>query len=561
LQKEQVEALRTYQERLELTLLAASAAYWEVDLINQTYTAGAEYSAILGYGADEISRDVEGWLALVHRDDLERTRQSYLLQPNDATNHGLEYRIRSKSGDWRWFLSQYRACAFDEAGRPTRLRGVDFDITSQKQQAAALQAYRERLELALEAGSAANWEYDLISRTFTPSPEYLATLGYGTDVRMQNAETWLTYVHPDDIEKTRQSYVLPPNDHARHRVEYRVRSRDGAWRWHLSQFRACSFDNLGQPTRLVGMDFDITEQKQRQLDLLEARTRVAAAAHRAKIAFWRERVEGGSYVWSEGAEEILGRPPEEMPVTAVQYLKLIHPEDAAKVNAAYARITDQAKAYDLQYRILRWDGTAAWLREIGEVDQRHADGTVSFAGSLQDITESKALEARLEQLATVDELTGVHNRRSILAQAEIELRRSRRSNRPLAFLFLDIDHFKRVNDRFGHKSGDQVLSTFANVCRDALRPSDIFGRLGGEEFLVVLPETGLAQAVSAARRLTANVHQAAFPIDPSTLGVTTSVGVTAIRGADDTVEAALERVDRALYRAKELGRDRIETEA
>ena len=170
------------------------------------------------------------------------------------------------------------------------------------------------------------------------------------------------------------------------------------------------------------------------------------------------------------------------------------------------------------------------------------------------------LEAKLELLATVDELTGAHNRRSILTQAEIELRRSLRFNRPLALLFLDIDHFKQVNDRFGHKTGDIVLSTFSNVCRGALRPSDMVGRFGGEEFLVVLPETGLNQAVTVAERLMEHVRRTVFSADLPARGITTSVGVTAIRGPDDTVEAALERIDRALYRAKELGRDRIETE-
>jgi diguanylate cyclase (GGDEF)-like protein/PAS domain S-box-containing protein len=559
-QKEQVVVLQAYRERLELTLEAANATYWEVDLTNMTYTASAEYSAILGYGADGISREVEAWLGLIHPDDLERARQSYVLPPNDEANHKLEYRIRSKDGSWRWFLSQYRACAFDDLGRPTRLQGVDFDITIQKQQAARLQAYRERLELALEAGGAANWEYDLTTKSYTPSPEYLATLGYGTDVKMQEAEDWLAHVHPDDRERIGQSYALPPHDHASHQFEYRIRSKGGTWRWHLGQFRACAFDDFGRPTRLVGMDFDITQQKQRQAELLEARARVADAANRAKITFWRQKSGSTSHVWSEAAEKILGRSAAQMPDTAEQYLKLIYHEDVDRVAVAYIQNREQGSAYSLEYRILRSDGAVAWLHEIGEVDQRHADGSISFAGSLQDITESKTLEARLELLATVDELTGAHNRRSVLTQAGIELLRARRFNHPLAFLSLDIDHFKQFNDRFGHKIGDLVLSTFSNVCRNALRPSDMLARIGGEEFLVMLPETGLDQAVSAAERLTAHVRQAAFSIDPPIGKVTASVGVTAIRGADDTIEAALERIDRALYRAKELGRDRIEAE-
>ncbi len=236
----------------------------------------------------------------------------------------------------------------------------------------------------------------------------------------------------------------------------------------------------------------------------------------------------------------------------------MHREDVERVRTTYVQARARAKAYDLEYRILRSDGAVTWLHEIGEIEQAHADGSVSFSGTLQDITERKKLEARLEQLATVDELTGAQNRRSILAQAQIELRRALRFKHNLAFLFFDIDHFKQVNDRFGHKLGDLVLSTLSDICRGALRPSDVFARYGGEEFLVMLPETDIAQATVVGQRLTAQVRQAVFSVDPPLRGLTISAGVTAIRDADDTIEAMLERVDKALYRAKELGRDRIE---
>jgi diguanylate cyclase (GGDEF)-like protein len=106
-----------------------------------------------------------------------------------------------------------------------------------------------------------------------------------------------------------------------------------------------------------------------------------------------------------------------------------------------------------------------------------------------------------------------------------------------------------------------VLSTFSDICRNALRPSDVFARFGGEEFLVMLPETGLDPAIAVAQRLIAHVRETVFSINPPLRSLTTSAGVTAIRGVDDTIEAVLERIDKALYRAKELGRDRIESVA
>ncbi len=517
-----------------------------------------EYLKILGLAPGAITGGLKGVEPYLHPDDRQRVMRAHRAAEEEGRGFNLEFRIVRPDGAVRHLLDLNEPEPAS-GGAPDIWSGTIQDITLQKQQAVVLQAYQSRLELALETASAAYWELDLNNQTYVPDPEYFAILGYGAGEATQDKESWLAMIHPDDVEKVRQAHLLPPNDSASHRLEYRIRSKSGDWRWLLSHFRTCAFDKFGRPARLLGIDFDITEQRQRQAELSEARARVADAAHRAKIAFWRQRLETGSYVWSEAADGILGQPTAKLPVTIEQYLKLVHPDDAERVRAAYVQIREQEKAYDLEYRILRSDGSLAWLHEIGEVEQRNGDGSVLFAGTLQDITERKKLEMRLEQLATVDELTGAHNRRSVLAQAEIELLRSRRFNHPLAFLFLDIDHFKQVNDRFGHKVGDLVLATFSDICRNALRPSDVFARYGGEEFLVMLPETGLDQAVSVAQRLAVHVRQAVFSVDPPIRGLTASAGATAIRGVDDTIEAALERIDRALYRAKELGRDRIET--
>jgi diguanylate cyclase (GGDEF)-like protein/PAS domain S-box-containing protein len=519
-----------------------------------------EYLKILGLDPQSMAGNLSGMEPYLHPEDRERFTQTHRAAEAEGRGCNLQFRIVRPDGAVRYLLDLNEPDPGPD-GSPDTWSGTVQDVTLQKQQAAALQDYQARLDLALRTARASYWELDLISYTYMADPEYFAILGYGADEVTLDKESWHALVHPDDVAKIDQAQVLPPNDHADHKVEYRVKAKSGEWRWLLSHFRACEFDNLGRPARLLGIDFDITEQRHREAELSEARARLAEAAHRAKIAFWRQSFGSGIYAWSEAADQILGRPKAELPATTEQYLELIHLEDLERVKAAYAEVRAQAKAYDLEYRILRSDGTLAWLNEIGEAEQEHADGSNSFAGTLQDITERKKLEMRLELLATVDELTGAHNRRSIMAQAEVELRRSRRFNHPLAFLFLDIDHFKRVNDRFGHKNGDLVLSTFSDICRNALRPSDVFARFGGEEFLVMLPETGLDPAIAVAQRLIAHVRETVFSINPPLRSLTTSAGVTAIRGVDDTIEAVLERIDKALYRAKELGRDRIESVA
>lgn len=169
-----------------------------------------------------------------------------------------------------------------------------------------------------------------------------------------------------------------------------------------------------------------------------------------------------------------------------------------------------------------------------------------------------ALKSALErnrQLAVRDDLTGVHNRRHMNELLEAEVTRARRTGRPMAIALLDIDHFKRVNDTFGHAGGDEVLRRFADGAREVLRETDHLGRWGGEEFIIVLPETSVDDATAVLKRVHDHMAQVRFDaIDPA-LRVTFSAGVAALLPPEGTHEW-VERADRAMYLAKQSGRNR-----
>jgi diguanylate cyclase (GGDEF)-like protein len=173
-----------------------------------------------------------------------------------------------------------------------------------------------------------------------------------------------------------------------------------------------------------------------------------------------------------------------------------------------------------------------------------------------EVEQRLQLTEELRKLVTVDVLTGVFTRRHLFEVAEQEIRRHQRSNAPLAVLIMDLDHFKSINDQFGHAVGDQALKHFVSQAQTMLRSIDIFGRLGGEEFVIVLPETGLDGAWDVAERLRNGLCQQPLAMVGETILVEVSIGITLYRDSDGTFERTLSRADRALYDAKRRGRNR-----
>jgi diguanylate cyclase (GGDEF)-like protein/PAS domain S-box-containing protein len=513
---------------------------------------------LLGYSETELLES--NFQTVTHPEDLEADI-GLVAQLLGGAGRSYEMEKRYLHKDGRTINARLSVGLIrDEDGGPRYFVSQIYDITVQKQQAEVLHGYQARLELALETARAAYWELDLGSQTYSSGAEYFALLGYERDQATEDKQSWLALVHPEDRTSIAEAHRLLPHDGGSHQIEYRIRARGGGWRWLKSHLRASAFDNLGRPSHLLGIDIDITEEKSRQAELLAARAQVAQAARRARIAFWHQEFGFGSMVWSGAAAEILGQADGRLPASTEDYLKLIHRDDIDRVRAAYAQARAQSTAYELQYRLIRADNSIAWLNEIGQIVPGHGNEAPSFTGTVQDITERKQLELRLEQLATVDDLTGAQNRRAFTTQSQIELRRALRFKHALSFLFLDIDHFKQVNDQYGHNFGDQVLATFSTICQSKLRPSDVFARYGGEEFVLMLPETDIAQAGVVAGRLRAALRETKFGDNPVMHGIGVSIGMTSLRGPQDTLSAILERVDRALYRAKSGGRDRVEVE-
>lgn len=186
------------------------------------------------------------------------------------------------------------------------------------------------------------------------------------------------------------------------------------------------------------------------------------------------------------------------------------------------------------------------------------NGEPAILVALNDISERKTLEAELVKQASTDSLTGIGNRRHFMLQAESEMVRARRFGRPFSVIMIDVDHFKPINDQYGHAVGDVVLQAIVRRAQESFRTSDQIGRLGGEEFAALLPETNLAAATIVADRLRQQLAERPVIASGKAVPCTVSIGVAEMREGDVSIDGLLHRADEALYKAKELGRNRVE---
>ncbi|MBF0203088.1 MAG: GGDEF domain-containing protein [Desulfamplus sp.] len=208
------------------------------------------------------------------------------------------------------------------------------------------------------------------------------------------------------------------------------------------------------------------------------------------------------------------------------------------------------------WKLWRKDGTAFDV-ELVSTPIRENDRIEGAVILFSDISERKRLERELTQLATMDSLTGIINRRFFMERAEEEISRAVRYNHPITFFMMDIDHFKNVNDTYGHHAGDVVLKNVSQICLDSLRLNDLFGRIGGEEFAVLLPETPLEHAKIVAERIRQSIEKVRWNIDGITVSCTMSIGISQLQRNSKGLHQLMKAADDALYDAKNSGRNCI----
>jgi len=303
---------------------------------------------------------------------------------------------------------------------------------------------------------------------------------------------------------------------------------------------------------------DMTDLKKSEEALRVAADRLDLATDAGNIGIFEWDIVTGDLIWDHKMMELYQVGPAEFSGMFEAWRTRVHRKDLPEAERQLAEAVEQKKNFDSEFRIVWPNGEVRHIKAAGLIQLCDDGKPQSMTGVNWDVTTHRTMENELRRLATTDPLTGASNRRKFMERSTEEFDRCKRYDTPLTLLSLDIDYFKNINDTHGHPAGDEVLKELVSLCKATLRTTDVFGRMGGEEFSAVLTQTGIESGQRTAERLRQLVEQQAVETEAATISYTISIGLSELREDDTSMETILKRADDALYKAKNNGRNRVE---
>ena len=400
-----------------------------------------------------------------------------------------------------------------------------------------LQLSQERWEFVLEGGSENVWDWDIANDELQSDSNMtlFEVIGKG--------EKKSSRIHKEDIEKVRQDF----QDHLDGRSDFyvnkhRVLRDNGGWSWVLSRGKIVERDAEGHPLRMIGTHSDITERELASLIYKHSSQAMFVSDQKNNIISINPAF---TKITGYEEEEILGKTP--------------HYISSGRHDALfYEEMWEQIQSKG------QWSGDVCNRRKSGETYPEsltinvvyNAEGAVDhYVALFTDNTEKKTAEDIIVEQANFDPLTKLQNRRRFQEQLEVEVHRAEATNLPFVLMFIDLDHFKEINDSLGHFVGDMLLVEVANRIKACVRDTDVVSRLGGDEFTVICPELDDNRRIEAIAEKIKQSLLEPFELGSQVVYISASIGISLYPHDADSAEKLLKNSDQAMYLSKELGRN------
>ena len=426
------------------------------------------------------------------------------------------------------------------------------DITDRVEKEKEISQLKKRMEIALEGYNAGVWEWNLSDNSVYASLQWKQMLGFGEELP-SHIDSWKDRVHPDDLEKIMQQIkdVISKHETKIHNI-HRLKHKNGDWIWVLSR-ASVIYENDGA-VRLIGIHTDISEQKELELKYAH-QAQIIEQVHDIVIS---TDMNGNILTWNKGAENTLGYKQEEMiskPIT------IIHVEKDYKKVQEGIEILKKEGEYHTERKLLKKSGDVIYVDLSLSLLFDENKKAVGMVGYAQDIRERKMAEQeidkqkkRLQYLAHHDTLTNLPNRLLFNDRLKVSIEKAKRNDMLLAVLFIDLDHFKEINDSFGHDVGDVVLKKVTKLFKERIRKEDTLARLGGDEFALIMESLKTPEDAAVLAESILEIFKTPLEVGEYSFYLSCSIGISLYPTDGSNAKNLLKYADAAMYKAKENGR-------
>jgi diguanylate cyclase (GGDEF)-like protein/PAS domain S-box-containing protein len=544
---------------LEATQSMAGVGGWEVDFVSGKVFWTEEMFRMLDTTAQTYTPSLATSFDFFTPASAKRIKRAFAEAKDVAEPLEMDLEMVTATGRRIWVQSKSTATV--ERGLVVKRTTVMQDITERKRAEAALRANEANLRQMTSQVPGMVYQVQLLadgSRKYHFVSDGVREL-YGVEPEdvLANATLLESFRHPDDRVAVGEEMRRILASGAPLTTQFRLRFANGRVKW--VEISSSGVSAPGGGFVRSGVMMDVTARKRAEAELMETEALWKLALDSTGDGVWDWHIQTGVETYSTRYLEMYGFKPGELANLAEASDARTHPDDVEQMlRDRRAHFDGQTPAYINEHRIRCKDGSYKWILSRGAVIARDADGKpLRMVGTHTDITGRKQAETLIWRQANFDALTGLPNRRMLRDRLEQDIKKCRRDGLHLAILFIDLDHFKEVNDTLGHDKGDQLLVEAARRICTCVRDSDTVARMGGDEFTVVLPDMRdaphLEQLIQAILRELATV----FQLDDEQVFVSASVGITVYPLDGAAVETLFKNADQALYVAKGAGRNRF----